>query len=180
MSEPAGTIMHVAQIDRGTRKDVAAAAARIDALLQKYWKEHKVKGSEPLDDGQFVRRIYLELGGRIPTFDETVRFLDSKSASKRDDLIESLLESPDYVSHTYNFWADILRLCERPQKELFFEPYLDWVKRSIAENKPYDAWVHEMLTADGKLWENPAVGFQLRDKGMPLPYVDNTVRVFLG
>jgi hypothetical protein len=180
MSEPAGTIMHVAPIDRAARKDVAAAAARIDALLQTHWKEHKVTGSDPLNDGQFVRRIYLELGGRIPTFDETVQFLDSKAASKRDDLIESLLESPDYVSHTYNFWADILRLCERPQKDLFFEPYLDWVKRSIAENKPYDAWVREMLTADGKLWENPAVGFQLRDKGMPLPYVDNTVRVFLG
>ena len=180
MAEPSGTIMHVAPVDRAARKDVAAAASRIDTLLQKSWREHKVEPSDRLNDSQFVRRIYLELGGRIPTFDETVRFLDSKSATKRDDLIESLLESPDYVSHTYNFWADILRLCERPQKDLFFEPYLDWIKRSIAENKPYDAWVHEMLTADGKLWENPAVGFQLRDKGMPLPYVDNTVRVFLG
>ena len=180
LTEPVGTIMQVAPIDRSARKDVAAAAARIDELLEKHWQEHAVAGSKPLDDGQFVRRIYLELGGRIPTFDETVRFLDSKAPSKRDDLIESLLESPDYVSHTYNFWADILRLCERPQKDLFFEPYLDWVKRSIAENRPYDAWVREMLTADGKVWENPAVGFQLRDKGMPLPYVDNTVRVFLG
>ncbi|MFM8890002.1 MAG: DUF1553 domain-containing protein, partial [Planctomycetia bacterium] len=68
----------------------------------------------------------------------------------------------------------------RPQKDLFFEPYLDWVKRSIAANRPFDRWVHEMLTADGKIWANPATGFQLRDKGMPLPYVDNTVRVFLG
>jgi len=178
--EPARTVMPVAAIDRTARKAVAAAAARIDELLKKDRAERGVRPSEPLDDGQFVRRIYLELGGRIPTFDETVRFLDAKSASKREALVESLLESPDYVSHTYNFWADILRLCERPQKDLFFEPYLDWVKRSIAENTPYDAWVHEMLTADGKLWENPAVGFQLRDRGMPLPYVDNTVRVFLG
>ena len=180
LEEPAGPVMEVATIDRSRRPQVAEAAGEIDRLLAKHWKEHQVSGSTPLDDSQFVRRIYLELAGRIPTFDETVRFLDSKSATKRAGLIDDLLESPDAVSHTYNFWADILRLAERPQKDVFFEPYLDWVKRSIAANRPYDEWVHEMLTADGKIWENPAVGFQLRDKGMPLPYVDNTVRVFLG
>jgi len=180
MSEPAGPVIKVAPIDRQARKDVGLAAAKIDKLLMKSWQQHKVSPSEPLTESQFVRRAYLEIAGRIPTYDETVRYLDAKSPSRRDELIEALLESPDYVSHTYNFWADILRLCERPQRDLFFEPYLDWVKRSIAGNKPYDTWVYEMLTADGKLWENPAVGYQLRDKGMPLPYVDNTVRVFLG
>ena len=180
LEEPAGTVMEVAAIDRARRPAVEAASRQIDGLLEKHWHEHGVEGSDPLTDAQFVRRIHLELAGQIPTFDETMRFLDSKSSSKRADLIDELLESPGYVSHTYNFWADILRLSERPQKDLFFEPYLDWVKRSIADNRPFDQWVHEMLTADGKVWENPAVGFQLRDKGMPLPYVDNTVRVFLG
>ena len=79
-----------------------------------------------------------------------------------------------------SYWADVLRLTERPQRNLVFEPYLAYVKDSIRTNKPYDEWVREMLTADGRLWENPAVGFQLRDDGMPLPYVDNTVRVLLG
>jgi hypothetical protein len=180
LEEPSGPVMEVAPIDRGRRTQVAKAAGAIDGLLAKHWEEHQVSASTPLNDAQFVRRIYLEIAGRIPTFDETVRFLDSKSATKRADLIDDLLESPDYVSHTYNFWADILRLAERPQKDVFFEPYLDWVKRSIAANRPFDQWVHEMLTADGKIWENPATGYQLRDKGMPLPYVDNTVRVFLG
>ena len=124
--------------------------------------------------------MYLEIAGRIPTHDELVSFLDSKGGDKRADLIDTLLESPDYVSHFYNFWADILRLQERPDKHLVFEPYLAYVKDAIRTNKPYDQWVREMLTADGRLWENPAVGFQLRDEGMPLPYVDNTVRVLLG
>jgi len=180
LKEPTGPVMEVATIDRSRRQQVVEAAGSIDRLLEKHWQEHGVAGSTPLNDAQFVRRIYLELAGRIPTFDETVPFLDSKSVTKRADLIDDLLESPDYVSHTYNFWADILRLAERPQKDVFFEPYLDWVKRSIAANRPYDEWVREMLTADGKIWENPATGYQLRDKGMPLPYVDNTVRVFLG
>ena len=180
LEEPSGPVMAVAPIDRGRRTQVEKAAEDIDSLLAKQWEKHQVSASTPLNDAQFVRRIYLEIAGRIPTFDETVRFLDSKSGTKRADLIDDLLESPDYVSHTYNFWADILRLAERPQKDVFFEPYLDWVKRSIAANRPFDEWVHEMLTADGKIWENPATGYQLRDKGMPLPYVDNTVRVFLG
>ena len=180
LEEPSGPVMAVAPIDRGRRTQVEKAAEGIDSLLAKHWEKHQVSASTPLNDAQFVRRIYLEIAGRIPTFDETVRFLDSKSGTKRADLIDDLLESPDYVSHTYNFWADILRLAERPQKDVFFEPYLDWVKRSIAANRPFDEWVHEMLTADGKIWENPATGYQLRDKGMPLPYVDNTVRVFLG
>jgi hypothetical protein len=180
LEEPTGPVMEVAAIDRSRRQEVGVAADAIDRLLETDWQKHGVAGSTPLNDAQFVRRIYLELAGRIPTFDETTRFLDSKSASKRANLIDDLLESPDHVSHTYNFWADILRLAERPQKDVFFEPYLDWVKRSIAANRPYDEWVQEMLTADGKIWENPATGYQLRDKGMPLPYVDNTVRVFLG
>jgi len=180
MAEPQGTIMQVADIDRATRPAVKAAARRIDDLLAKHWQEHKVEPSQPLSDPLFVRRVYLELGGRIPTFDETTAFLDDKSPAKRADLIDTLLESPDYVSHFYNYWADVLRLCERPQNDLFFEPYLDWVKRSIAANRPFDRWVHDMLTANGSLCENPAVGFQLRDRGMPLPYVDNTVRVLLG
>jgi hypothetical protein len=178
--KPPRKVMDVARVDRGTRPAVEAAAGRIDALLEKHWQEHGVKPSRPLDDAGFARRVYLELAGRIPTHDELAAFLDTEDAGKRADLVDRLLESPDYVSHFYNFWADILRLQERPDKHLVFEPYLDYVKDSIRTNKPYDEWVHEMLTADGRPWENPAVGFQLRDEGMPLPYVDNTVRVFLG
>jgi hypothetical protein len=174
------TIMEVAPLDRGSRPAVQRAAAEIDRLLAASWQERGVKASPRLHDAQFLRRIYLELGGRIPSYDEARQFLAAKTKTKRADLIDALLESPDYVSHFYNYWADVLRLQERPQKNLIFEPYLWYVKHAIATNLPYDTWVQTMLTADGRLWENPAVGFQLRDKGMPLPYVDNTVRVFLG
>ncbi len=177
---PPPTIMEVTPLDRSTRPAVQRAAAEIDRLLAASWQEHGVTASLRLNDTQFLRRTYLELGGRIPSYDEARRFLAAKTKTKRADLIDDLLASPDYVSHFYNYWADILRLLERPQRTLVFEPYLWYVKDSIATNKPYDGWVHEMLTADGRLWENPAVGFQLRDAGMPLPYVDNTVRVLLG
>ncbi|MBM4010922.1 MAG: DUF1549 domain-containing protein [Planctomycetes bacterium] len=177
---PSGPVMAVARIDGSRRARVRREAAAIDDHLAGRWREHGVEPSTPLDDSQFVRRMVLELAGRIPSYEEARAFLEDASPEKRDALIERLLESPDYVSHFYNHWADVLRLAERPQKNLVLEPYLAWIKDSIRTNRRYDEWVHEMLTADGRPWENPAVGFQLRDDGMPLPYVDNTVRVLLG
>ena len=172
-------VMKVAPIDRGGRSDVKKAADQIDALLQAYWQENDAKLSERTNDHEFVRRAYLELIGRIPTIKEAKAFLGSTAKDKRADLIDDLLESPGYVSHFYNFWADILRLKERPSREVWFEPYMAWIKQSIADNTPYDEWVYAMLTANGRISENPAAGFQLRDIGMPLAYVDNTTRVFL-
>lgn len=183
IKKPTKPVISVKKIDRETaaRQNVADAADAIDTILASEWSAADITRSEALTDEQFVRRVYLELGGRIPRLDEAKTFLASSSKQKRIELIDDLLTSPDYVSHSYNFWADILRLKERPdQQRLIFEPYMDWVKQSIAENTPYDEWVFAMLTADGKIWDNPAVGYQLRDRGMALPYVDNTVRVFLG
>lgn len=177
---PTSPVMKVAPIDRSAMSSVKEAAAKIDQLLVKSWNEKGLRPQPALRDEQFLRRAYLELGGRIPSFGEAAAFLTSKSKDRREELIDSILESPDYVSHFYNYWADVLRLCERPQNNIILDPYMAYVKETIAENKPYDKWVYEMLTADGKVWENPAAGFQLRDDGMPLPYVDNTVRVFLG
>jgi len=176
---PTKPVMKVASLDRGTRPQVSKAAQAIDQILAAHWKAKDVTPSPSLSDQQFLRRVFLDLAGRIPSLREAQLFLQPPKRD-REALVDYLLESPDYVSHFYNYWADILRLVDRPQRQLIFEPYLYYVKDSIRTNKPYDTWVHEMLSADGLLWENPAVGFQLRDSGMPLPYVDNTVRVFLG
>ncbi len=183
IEKPKDQILSVKEIDRYTsaRKNVTDAAGAIDSILESEWSAAGISPGDKLTDEQFVRRVYLDLGGRIPRLDEVKAFLDKSSQQKRLDLVDDLLTSPDYVSHFYNFWADILRLKERPDKNtLIFEPYMDWVKQSIAENTPYDKWVFSMLTADGKIWDNPATGYQLRDRGMALPYIDNTVRVFLG
>ena len=179
IARPTKPAMKVAPLAGTSRADVDKAAAAIDRLLEAHWKEHDVAASPRLNDQQFLRRVFLDLAGRIPSLVEAQLFLDPATRD-RAALVDALLQSPDYVSHFYNYWADILRLVDRPQPQLVFEPYLFYVKEAIRTNKPYDEWVFEMLSADGVLWENPAVGFQLRDAGMPLPYVDNTVRVLLG
>lgn len=173
-------LMDVAPAAADRRTELELAASRLDDLIETQLGEQGVTPNQPSEDHVFLRRVYLDVAGRIPTLEEAQSFLDSKDPDKRIELIDQLLGSPDYVSNTYNFWADTLRLVERPQPNIVADPFLAYVKDAIRTNKPYDQWVYEMLTAEGKIWDNPAVGYQLRDDGMPLPYIDNTVRVFLG
>ncbi|WP_436715998.1 DUF1549 and DUF1553 domain-containing protein [Roseiconus lacunae] len=173
-------LMDVEPADRSRRTDLEYAASELDHMVEKELADKGIDPNPIASDEVFLRRVYLDVAGRIPTLKETSAFLESSDPDKRVELIDELLSSPDWVSHSYNFWADTLRLVERPQPNIIAEPYLAYIKDSIRTNKSYDKWVYEMLTAEGKVWENPAVGYQLRDDGMPLPYVDNTVRVFLG
>jgi len=172
--------MDVASVDTASRSRVQGTAEMIDSLVARSLTQHDQQPNRRASDPIFLRRIYLDVAGRIPTVEEADAFLRSDQPDKREQLIDDLLGRPDYVFNLYNMWADILRLTERPQPNLIADPYLAYVKDSIRTNKPYDRWVYEMLTAEGKIWDQPAVGFQLRDDGQPLPYVDNTVRVFLG
>lgn len=175
-----GSVMDVAKVKPSSRSRLIGSAFEIDQLVEDQLRAKDLRPNEMASDEVFLRRIYLDIAGRIPTLKEANDFLDSAEENKRQDLIDRLLESPDYVSNMYNFWADTLRLTDRPQANIIADPYLSYVKDSIRINKPYDEWVFEMLTANGKVWEDGAVGYQLRDDGMPLPYIDNTVRVFLG
>jgi Protein of unknown function (DUF1553)/Protein of unknown function (DUF1549) len=134
-----------------------------------------------MTDEQFVRRIFLDIGGRIPTLDETKEFLASTSKTKRAELIDRLLDSPGYNSHTYNYFAEMLRIKhDFDQNNLRGDPYVAWLQDKIAKNRPWTEIVNEMITADGKLWHNGAAGYLLRDAGMPLDNLANTLAVFLG
>lgn len=155
---------------------------QIDQLVEANLATHNQRPNPLCDDETFLRRIYLDAVGRIPTYDETVAFLDSNDKSKRAELIDHLLDSTGYASHQFNFWADILRLKSRLNGGNPGKPYVDFVKNSFSENKPYDEFVRELLTAEGPALErgNGSVGYYLRDQGMPEDNMANTVRIFLG
>lgn len=173
-------LSRVKRVKPGQRQQAKQAATKIDDFLKINYNYHNVKPNEKLTDEQFLRRMYLEITGTIPKVGEARQFLNTSSPAKREDLIDKLLSSPGHVSHSFNYWANILRLKDRPQPNQMAEPYIAWIKESLEKNTPYDRWVHEMLAARGKLWENPATGYLFRDDGMALSGLDNTVRVFLG
>jgi len=135
-------------------------------------------------DEQFLRRIYLDVAGRIPTYKEAEKFLGNSSRSKRAALIDELLDSEAFAMNMFNFYSDLLRIREGLTMmgggDLRADPYIEWVKASVREDKPFNAMVKEMLTADGLVWNNPAAGYLMTDDGMRLCNLSNTFTVFLG
>ena len=171
----------VLSLTLGARANDAVRA--IDDLLAEHWQRQGVTPNPPADEATLVRRLHLDLIGRIPTLEETRAFLDDRAPDKRTRLIDRLLASPGHTAHFFHFWADLLRVQSRAnggQGEMTSKPYLEHLKRRIRENLPYDALVRELITAQGKVWDNPAIGYSMRDLGMPLDNTANTARVFLG
>ena len=156
------------------------SAKEIDRLVAMNHVKFSVKPNAKTNDSQFVRRVYLDLAGTIPNIQQVGQFLASKEPDKRSKLIDELLGSEGYSSHFFNYWADILRYKDQLSGDVRGEPYRQWIKQSLAENKPWNRFVYEMVTAKGVPWKNPATGYVQRDPGMPLDAMNNTTRIFLG
>jgi hypothetical protein len=170
-----------ASLESHAASSVIEQAAKIDALLSQDWEKNKVKGNPMADETTYVRRLYLDIIGRIPTADEAQTFYDSKDPNKRVKLVEQLLSSEAHAKHAFNYWADVLRVQHNGQTRIVAgTAYVEYLKRVLQENKPYDELVRELITADGKAWENGAIGYYMRDRGMPLDNMATTTRVFLG
>lgn len=153
---------------------------RIDEILARHWAKQTVTPQPIATDEVFLRRIYVDVIGRIPTLEEATSFLSSQDPAKRAKLIDSLLASPGYASHFFNYFADLLRILTDSRDSVTGQAYSEWVKQALIANKPYDQMVRELLTAQGGAWENGAIGFYMRDRGMPLDHLAATVQVFLG
>lgn len=167
-----------------TPEELRAKSAEIDRLIQAKLEKEKQTPNAPVSDEVFVRRIYLDVVGRIPTLKETTDFLSDASPDKRAQLIDRLLASEGYVQNYFNFWSDLLRLKSQSvgggQSLPAGYAYADWLRESLKSNKPYDQMVRELVSADGKTYENGAVGFYIRDYNMPLDNMAVTTQVFLG
>lgn len=152
---------------------------KIDQLLAKDWEKNGLKPNPPASDEVLVRRLYLDIAGRIPTVEESQAYIASKDPQKRAKLIDTLLASDGYTSHMFNYWADILRLTDNVKGRLTAEAYEEWLKKQIKANTPYDQMVRNLLTTDGGVWDSGSIGFWQRDENK-LDHLAYTVQVFLG
>ena len=159
---------------------VAKAAADIDRIVESVLAAKDQKPNAPASDEQFLRRIYVDAVGRVPTAAEATAFLDDRSADKRSKLIDKLVYSPGYSLQMFDWMADLLRVKDTFNKGVPAFTFEDWLKTRIATNAPWDSLVREMLTADGRLCDNGASGFLLFDAEMPLDGVSNLMTTFLG
>ncbi len=174
-----GSFVHAAEA-----VSVKAKAAQIDKLIAQDLAKNKLTANAPASDEVFVRRVYLDVIGRVPTQKEALAFLTSKEAGKRAKLIDVLLASDGYAQSYYNFWADVLRVQSTTigggATAAAGFAYEKWLKDSLQTNKPYDEMVRDLVTARGATYENGAVGFYIRDYNMPLDNMAVTTQIFLG
>jgi hypothetical protein len=159
---------------------IAAAAADIDRLVAAVLTANKQTHNAPATDEQFLRRIYLDASGRVPTATEAATFLASNAPDKRAKLIDELLFSSGYTMQMFNWMADLLRVKDTFAKGVPAFTFEDWLKARLSAGTPWDKLVSEMITADGRLSDNGATGFMLFDAEMPLDGVSNLMTTFLG
>ena len=163
-------------------KDLLSHSRYIDTLIERKLRSYNLQPNKEAEDEVFLRRTYLKIIGRTPSLLEVKGFEENRSKNKRRELIDSLLGSEGYVSHWFNFWADILRIKDRLNNRVSGIPYKNYVKKFVSNNQPYDEWVRELLSSSGPLWKegSEGVSYFARDVNMPLDNMSNTVRIFLG
>lgn len=162
---------------------IKKAALTIDQHVATWYRRQKLEVPSVTDDATFMRRTFLVGIGRIPTAEEARAFLEISDAGKRLQLVDYLLESPGYSSHLTNWTFDLLRLADgKIGSTANNEPYRNWVRNAVAENMPWDRFVHQLISSEGDGWDpkSAAVGYYTRDRGMPLDNLANSMRIFLG
>ena len=160
--------------------DRGDASSQIDAIIRLDLKKHELQPNPPVSDVQFVRRVYLDVIGRIPTAAELAEHIIDTRPDRRARLIDELLESPGHESHMFNWLGDMLRVKDDYYRIGKTWTFHSWLKAQLRENRPWDELVHDMLTAEGRLGENGATAYLLRDASMPLDSLSNTLTTFMG
>ena len=157
---------------------IKSASLWVDRTVGGALIKNGIQPNKQTDDFVFVRRLYLDVAGRIPTDVEARDFLNDKDPEKRRKLIDQLLISDGYRSHLFNWMADLLRHRGKLRRSNF-NHYERWLKDQIAQNSPWNDMVYAMLTAEGTLANSGPTGYLLRDPGMPLDNLSNTLNIFL-
>lgn len=168
---------------------VACAAARgddqlrntIDSRVEAVWKAKKIAPAESSTDAEFLRRVYLDLLGTIPTFDEAVAFLDDKAVDKRSKLIDRLLDDPRFAGHQSEVWDQVLFGRNPPgygtDKR---EGFQTWLRKQFSDNTPYDQWVKAILMAEGNTVDDGAPMFFVQYRNQPEDATEAVTQKFLG
>ncbi|HPA17856.1 MAG TPA: DUF1553 domain-containing protein [Verrucomicrobiae bacterium] len=142
--------------------EVAAPKGKIDELVFAKLKEKGIQPARPCSDPVFVRRVYLDAIGTLPTAQEARDFIDDQDPKKRSALIDRLLARDEYADYWALKWCDLLRVKAEFPINLWpnaVQAYHRWVRTCFAQNMPYDQFARELLTASGSNFRTPQVNF---------------------
>lgn len=151
----------------------------IDALVMKKLRTLNIPPSPACSDSEFIRRVYLDAAGILPTPPETEAFVKSQWADKRARLVDALLKRPEFVDYWAYKWSDLLLVSSRRLSGNAMNAFYGYIRQSVAENKPWNRFAHEILTARGSNLENGAVNYFVLHKD-PIDLTETTTQAFLG
>jgi hypothetical protein len=153
----------------------------IDRLVDAKLERLKIQPSASTDEATFLRRVSLDLTGRLPSPERVRAFLADGRLSrvKRAAMIDELIASPEYVDHWTVKWSDLLQSNRKFLGEKGAYEFQHWIREAIASNRPYDKVVRELLTARGSSYDNPAANY-FRVTREAKPAMEKTTQVFLG
>jgi hypothetical protein len=153
----------------------------IDRFIDEKLKRARIQPAGLTDDATFLRRASLDLTGRIPSPEQVRAFLADPAAAKlkRARMIDTLIASAAYVDHWTVKWADLLQASRKYLGEKGVYGFQEWIRDSIASNKPYDKLVRELLLSKGSSYDERAANFY-RITREAKPTMEKTTQVFLG
>lgn len=152
----------------------------VDAAVFANLKELGIPPSPVCDDATFIRRVTLDIAGRLPTADESRTFLKSTNPDKRNQWIDELLRSSDYADFFAGKWTAVLKNRRDDTSDMISNfAFHAWVRDSLLANKPYDQFVRELLAATGTVIDNPPVAWYKRVKE-PKDQIEDVAQLFLG
>ena len=185
---------HALAAERATTPsgDAQALTAQIDQHIAQRWNERRIEPAPRADDAEFLRRVYLDLAGRIPSVEEARTFLADRRSDKRARLVEQLLGGSRYVAHFTNVWRMLLlpEAGNNFQVRLQQTSFEAWVKQMVARNAGYDEIARELLTVTLKKGSEielflgsggpTPLAFYVAKEFKPENLAASTARVFLG
>ncbi len=154
----------------------------INGRVRQGWEDNEIKPSAPADDAEWIRRVHLDILGRIPEGDVVDNFLKDRDPAKRAKLIDTLLDDEAYVRNFTTVWTNLCigrgtpRRVSRDGMQKFF-------REAFARNRPWDQVVFDLISAEGRFDENGAVNYMLAQMAMQDDMVQataKTARLFLG
>ena len=151
----------------------------VDELVLKKLKELRIPPSRLCDDSTFIRRLYLDTLGVLPTQENLSRFLQDSVSKRRSRLVDRVLERPEYVDYWTYKWSDLFLVSSRKLETTAMWSYYSWIRNAVRQNRPWNEFIQDLITATGSNLENGAVNYWLIHQ-QPQEITENLSQAFLG
>ena len=154
----------------------------INNQIRQTWKDNEVEPSPVADDAEWMRRVYLDIVGHIPTVEDVEKFLADKDKAKRTKLIERLLDDPGYARNWTTIWTNLC-IGQQTPRRVSREGMQKFFREAFGKNRPWKDVVSDLVTAEGHYEENGATNFllaQMQDQDDGAQMTAKTTRLFMG